>query len=109
MVRLLRKSRVLRLLLSLPPLIVLAFIWELLQTWEGLSTADMTAFRFAIWCAAGISIYILALRLFGYDPPRFSKVEQYRYLGREGPGPKFRQWAAVMVVVILAALTAAEA
>ena len=61
--------------------------------------------RFVVWGAVGISVYIVLLRIFGYDPRRFSALEQHRWLGREGPGPRFRQGGAVLSLLLFCSIT----
>lgn len=98
---LLRTYRLARLVFVLPLLAVLAIAWGRLESVE----ADVC--RFVIWGAVGISVYIVLLRVTGYDPRRFSAVKQYRWLGREGPGPRLRQGLAVVLTSLLCAIAVA--
>lgn len=100
MLEMLRKSRLMRLLLALPMLSVLAMAWG----W--LASVEANLSRFVLWGAVGISVYILLLRVVGYDPRRFSAAKQYQWLGREGPGPRLRQGVAVVLLLILSAILA---
>lgn len=97
----LRKYRAVRLLACLPILTVLAY------SYGSLAPIEADVLRFVVWGTAGISAYIMLLRIFGYDPRRFSALEQYRWPGREGPGPRSRQAGAVLSLLLLCSVTAA--